>query len=49
VALEQVQAATGFRLEVADPLATTEPPRELELRILREEVDPHRYILGRAC
>jgi glutaconate CoA-transferase subunit B len=46
---EQVRAATGFRLDVADALATTEPPRELELRILREEVDPHRYILGRPC
>jgi glutaconate CoA-transferase subunit B len=49
VALEQVQAATGFRLEVADPLATTPPPSEEELCILREEVDPHRYILGRPC
>ena len=49
VGLEQVQAATGFRLEVADPLATTEPPTAEELRILREEVDPHRYILGRPC
>src|SRR5204862_1235631 len=41
VTLEQVRAATGFRLEVADSPATTEPPRELELRILRDEVDPH--------
>jgi glutaconate CoA-transferase, subunit B len=49
VGLEQVQAATGFRLEAADPLATTEPPTAEELRILREEVDPHRYILGRPC
>ena len=49
IGLEQVRAATGFALEVADPLATTEPPGEAELRILRDEVDPHRYILGRAC
>jgi glutaconate CoA-transferase subunit B len=48
VTREQVQAATGFRLEFADMLTTTEPPSELELRILRDEVDPHRYILGRA-
>jgi glutaconate CoA-transferase, subunit B len=48
VTLDQVRAATGFRLEVAEALATTEPPGEVELRILREEVDPHRYILGRA-
>jgi glutaconate CoA-transferase subunit B len=49
VTAEQVQAGTGFRLEFADSLATTEPPSELELRILCEEVDPHRYILGRPC
>jgi glutaconate CoA-transferase subunit B len=48
VTLEQVRAATGFRLEVAESLTTTEPPTAEELRILREEVDPHRYILGRA-
>jgi glutaconate CoA-transferase subunit B len=49
VTAEQVQSATGFRLEFADNVTITEPPSELDLRILREEVDPHRYILGRAC
>jgi glutaconate CoA-transferase subunit B len=49
VTAEQVRAATGFRLEFADLLTTTEPPRADELRILRDEVDPHRYILGRPC
>jgi glutaconate CoA-transferase subunit B len=48
VALEQVRQATGFPLGVREPLATTEPPTALELRILREEVDPHRYVIGRA-
>jgi glutaconate CoA-transferase subunit B len=48
VTLEQVRAATGFALEVAEALVTTEPPTETELRVLREEVDPHRYVLGRA-
>jgi len=48
VALERVQAATGFALEVAQPLTATVPPSIEELQILREEVDPHRYILGRA-
>jgi glutaconate CoA-transferase, subunit B len=48
VGLDKVRAATGFRLEVAEALATTETPSEVELRILREQVDPHRYILGRA-
>jgi len=48
VALERVQAATGFPLEVAASLTATVPPSIEELQILREEVDPHRYILGRA-
>src|SRR5436305_1347965 len=44
VSLEQVREATGFELSVRQPLGTTTPPSELELHILREEVDPHRYI-----
>jgi glutaconate CoA-transferase subunit B len=47
VSLEQVRAATGFELGVVEPLAVTTPPSAEELRILREEVDPHRYLLGR--
>ncbi len=47
VRFEQVQEATGFELGVQEPLFTTAPPTELELRILREEVDPHRYVIGR--
>jgi glutaconate CoA-transferase subunit B len=47
IRLEQVRAATGFELGVHDPLETTQPPSDVELRILREEVDPHRYIIGR--
>jgi glutaconate CoA-transferase subunit B len=47
VGLEQVRQATGFELGVREPLTTTAPPAEAELRILREEVDPHRYIIGR--
>jgi glutaconate CoA-transferase subunit B len=45
--LEQVRRATGFELGVREPLASTVPPSDLELRILRDEVDPHRYIIGR--
>lgn len=45
--LEQVQAATGFKLEVAETVSRTEEPTVEELRILRNEVDPRRYILGR--
>jgi glutaconate CoA-transferase, subunit B len=47
VSAERIRAATGFALTFRDPLTTTEPPTALELQILREEVDPHRYILGR--
>jgi glutaconate CoA-transferase subunit B len=48
VTLEQVRAATAFELGVVEPLAVTASPGDDELRILREEVDPHRYVLGRA-
>jgi glutaconate CoA-transferase subunit B len=47
VELDQVRRATEFELGLADTLATTAPPTELELSILREEVDPHRYVIGR--
>jgi len=47
VTLDQVRRATGFEVGVREPPGTTEPPAEEELRILREEVDPHRYIIGR--
>ncbi len=47
--LEQVRAATGFELGVRTPLEETVPPSVEELRILREEVDPHRYVIGRPC
>jgi len=47
VQLRQVQDATGFELGVQEPLAITLPPTEAELRILRDDVDPHRYLIGR--
>jgi glutaconate CoA-transferase subunit B len=47
VSLDQVRAATGFELGAREPLTVTQPPGDAELRILREEVDPHRYLLGR--
>ena len=47
VTLEQVRANTGFELSVAEPLLTTSPPTEAELLILREEVDPFGYVIGR--
>ena len=47
VTLDQVQANTGFDLSARDPLETTTPPSESERRILRDEVYPHRYVIGR--
>jgi glutaconate CoA-transferase subunit B len=47
VALEQVRRATAFEIGINEPLATTSPPSDDELAILREEVDPHRYVIGR--
>jgi glutaconate CoA-transferase, subunit B len=47
VTIEQVRANTAFELGVAEPLQTTRPPSESELLILREEVDPFGYVIGR--
>lgn len=47
VTLDQVREATGFQLEIADPVGRTDEPTAEELRILRDEVDPRKYILGR--
>jgi glutaconate CoA-transferase subunit B len=44
---ERVQEHTRFELLRAAEIRQTEPPREQELRILRQEVDPYRYIIGR--
>jgi hypothetical protein len=42
-----VQKATSFHLERGETPGVTPAPTETELCILREEVDPHRYIIGR--
>ncbi len=47
-ALVDVQQATGFKLLVSNSLGTTAAPSEFELNVLRTQVDPGRYILGRA-
>jgi glutaconate CoA-transferase subunit B len=47
VSLEDVRARTGFELLLKDPVGVTLPPESETLRVLREEVDPHGYILGR--
>ena len=47
IELTQVQNATGFELGMQQPLETTSPPTDFELSILRDDVDPHRYVIGR--
>ena len=42
-----VQANSEFELPVPDDVSRTDPPTAEELRILREEIDPHGYIIGR--
>jgi glutaconate CoA-transferase, subunit B len=44
----EVEANTGFELLWAEDMGATAPPTKDELRILREEVDPQRYIIGRS-
>ncbi|MCD4656658.1 MAG: 3-oxoacid CoA-transferase [Planctomycetes bacterium] len=44
---ENMQENTEFELLKADEIGVTEPPTEIELEILRNEVDPNRYIIGR--
>jgi len=45
---EKITENTGFELLWNDSLMESEPPRKEELECLREEVDPYRYIIGRA-
>lgn len=45
--VREVQDNCGFELLKAPQITETEPPTETELKILRNEVDPHRYIIGR--
>jgi glutaconate CoA-transferase, subunit B len=49
VTLDQVRSNTGFELGVSADLSATAPPTEDELRILRDEVDPLRYVIGRCA
>jgi glutaconate CoA-transferase subunit B len=45
VSSEEISKNTGFSLDTSRATECT-PPSEYELRILREEVDPQRLILG---
>ena len=47
VPLEDVRANLGFEPLVADKVVDVDPPSPQELRVLREEVDPHgQYVKG---
>ena len=48
VDVEKVQSETGFELIVPDEIGRTEPPSDDELRLLRDEVDPLKLVIGRA-
>lgn len=47
VTREQIVENTGFELMWSDQVKISLEPEEQELRILREEVDPLRYIIGK--
>ena len=47
VTLETVREHTGFELLPAADVGATEPPAPEELKILREDVDPLGYVIGR--
>ena len=47
ITFEQVQDNTGFKLGKSETVTQTEAPRENELNILREQVDPNGYVIGR--
>jgi glutaconate CoA-transferase, subunit B len=47
VELNDVLENSGFEPIIPDKISITSPPSETALRILRQEVDPHRYIIGR--
>lgn len=49
VTLDQVQAQTGFELLVADRLEVTPSPTPEQLLVLRTQVDPEGYVIGRVA
>lgn len=45
VTADDVRASTGWPITVPAGIGSTPPPTPEELRILREELDPHGYYL----
>ena len=46
VTVEQIRAATGFRLVEPKQIPETEPPTTKELELIRTRIDPHKVLLG---
>jgi glutaconate CoA-transferase, subunit B len=46
VAVDDVRAATGWDVRVADDLVTTPDPTGEELRLIRAELDPERIYVN---
>jgi hypothetical protein len=42
--VDEVVKLTPWALKVSDDVFETEPPREEEIRVMREVIDPHRLI-----
>lgn len=40
VTIDQIKVRTGFEFEISTPLIETPPPSPIELRLLRQEIDP---------
>lgn len=47
VTLRDVEDNTGFELLVPKEIQESAPPNDEELRILRKEVNPYRYVIGK--
>lgn len=47
VSMDKVQENTGFTLEIPDKVALTSEPSAATLKVLREQVDPLGYVIGR--
>ncbi|MFO0877916.1 MAG: CoA-transferase [Gemmataceae bacterium] len=45
--MAQVRERTSFAIDAVDSLGETQAPSEEELHLLRKEIDPMRYIIGR--
>jgi glutaconate CoA-transferase subunit B len=45
VTVQEVIDNTGFALIIPEQVPVNDPPTALELRILREEIDPERYYI----